>query len=375
MKRSRKILAIMITVCLALSCTVSVSFASPSRSEINKKISIKEKQLEAGKKQEKKLNGQISDIQDNISDLEGDISDLNTQIADTKAKIKKLKKEVKKSKKKLKKGEDDLDSRLRNMYKSGSIGFIDVVLDSGDVTELLSNVEMVKRIYSNDKKTVAALKNQYTKVKTKEKKVEEAEQALEAEQKELKTKKSELSANESELQEKVDAVAASNEELESDLDELNAQSEAIAAKARQAGSSQSTGRNYGGGVMGWPVPSSGSVSSEYGWRFCPVHKCRELHSGMDIPCGYGANVVAANSGTVIEAASMSGGYGNYVMIAHGGGIVTLYGHNSSLCVSAGQSVKRGQTIAKAGSTGASTGVHCHFEVRVNGSPVNPRGYL
>lgn len=370
-KRNGKILVFILAAVLALSCAAPV-FGTSSK-EINKKIDIKEKQLEQGRQQEKKLNGEISDLQDDISGLESDIADLGAKIENTKAKIKKLKKEVKKSRTKVKKGEEDLNSRLRNMYKAGSIGFIDVVLDSGDVSELLSNVDMVKRIYSNDRKIVATLKNQYRNLKNKKVKVEEAEKALEAEQETLNNKKAELSATQSELEKKVEQVAASNEELESDLHELNEQAAAIAEKARS--NANTGGQSYGGGVMGWPVPSSYSTSSEYGWRFCPVHKCRELHSGLDIPCGYGAAIVAASSGTVIEAASMSGGYGNYVMISHGGGISTLYGHNSSLCVSVGQHVNRGDTIARAGSTGASTGVHCHFEVRVNGSPVNPRSYL
>ena len=373
MKRYGRILAVILAFVMALSCTVTVSFGT-TKSEINRKINIKEKQLQEGKKQEKQLNSQIDELQGDISALESDIQTLTGKIQKTKAKIKKLKKQVKKSKKKLKKGEEDLNSRLRNMYKCGSVGFIDIVLESGDVQELLSNVYLVKRIYSNDKKVVASLKNQYKKIKSKKEKVEAAEEALEEEQSELEAKKEELSENESALQAKIEEVSENNDQLESDLGELNAQAAAIAEKARSQGSTEKHG-NYGGGMMCWPVPSSGSVSSEFGWRFCPVHKCRELHSGLDIPCGYGAAVVAANSGTVIEAASMSGGYGNYVMIAHGGGIVTLYGHNSSLCVSAGQQVSRGQTIARAGSTGASTGVHCHFEVRVNGTPVNPRGYL
>ena len=366
-----KILAFILTAVLALSCAAP-AFAT-SKSEINKKINIKEKQLEEGRKQEEELNGQISDLQDKIEGLEGDIAELTTRIAETKAKIVQLKNDVKKSKTKLKKGEDDLNGRLRNIYKSGSIGFIDVVLDSGDVTELLSNVDMVKHIYSNDKKVVASLKNQYKKLKTKKEKVEDAEKALELQQEQLNTKKTELAADQGQLEKKVAQVAESNEELESDLHELNAQAAAIAEKARAH--SNTGGQSYGGGVMGWPVPGSYGVSSEYGWRFCPVHRCRELHSGMDIPCSYGTPIKAASSGTVIEAASMSGGYGNYVMISHGGGISTLYGHNSSLCVSYGQHVNRGDTIALAGSTGASTGVHCHFEVRVNGSPVNPRNYL
>ena len=115
--------------------------------------------------------------------------------------------------------------------------------------------------------------------------------------------------------------------------------------------------------------------SQYGRRLHPVLGTYRGHAGIDIGAGYGTNVLAANDGTVIVAGYNSGGYGNYVIIDHGGGYTTLYGHNSSLCVSAGQKVTRGTVIAKCGSTGLSSGPHIHFEVRVNGSPVNPLPYV
>lgn len=134
----------------------------------------------------------------------------------------------------------------------------------------------------------------------------------------------------------------------------------------------------GSGSLGWPVPSrsasSSSLSSGFVQRANPVSGRWESHSGYDIPAAYGAPIVAAEGGVVTYAGWMNG-YGYTVMISHGGGLTTLYGHNSSLTVSKGQTVSRGQTIAKCGSTGNSTGNHCHFSVLVNGSYVNPASYL
>ncbi len=122
--------------------------------------------------------------------------------------------------------------------------------------------------------------------------------------------------------------------------------------------------------MTWPAPGNGRVSSPFGYRIHPIFHTKKLHTGIDIPASTGSSIVAASSGTVIHSGWL-GGYGNVVMIDHGGGIVTLYAHNSSLTVSKGQSVSRGSLIAKAGSTGNSTGPHLHFEVRQNGKYIDP----
>ena len=127
--------------------------------------------------------------------------------------------------------------------------------------------------------------------------------------------------------------------------------------------------------MAWPVPSCHTISSGYGGRIHPTTGKYKFHGGLDIPGSYGSAIVAANSGKVIWAGNRGDSYGNYVIIDHGGGVSTLYGHASKVLVSTGQSVSRGQRIANVGSTGRSTGPHCHFEVRINGSRVNPNPYV
>ena len=137
-----------------------------------------------------------------------------------------------------------------------------------------------------------------------------------------------------------------------------------------------TKQKYVGGTMTWPCPSSYTITSAFGNRKHPILRKYKMHTGIDIGASKGASIVAANSGTVIMAYYDKKGYGNVVVIDHGGGISTLYAHCSKILVKVGAKVKAGQNIAKVGSTGLSTGNHLHFEVRVNGEPKDPmKGYL
>ena len=160
------------------------------------------------------------------------------------------------------------------------------------------------------------------------------------------------------------------EDLEAESKALNSEIQRL--QAEQAAKNGTSTKAPGAYV--WPCPSSRTITSNYGYRVHPVTGAKKLHSGMDIGASYGAAVVAAASGTVIMS-KYYGGYGNCIIIDHGGGVSTLYGHMSSLVAKTGQTVSAGETIGKVGSTGVSTGNHLHFEVRINGSTVNPANYV
>ena len=151
--------------------------------------------------------------------------------------------------------------------------------------------------------------------------------------------------------------------------ELQAESARIAAQLQSVGN----GPSLGDGTFIWPV--QGQITSPFGYRTDPVTGGSAFHAGIDIGASCGTPIKAAGTGNVISAGFNTGGYGNMTLINHGGGKSTLYGHQSAIAVSAGQSVTQGQVIGYVGSTGKSTGCHLHFEVRVNGNPVDPRGYL
>ena len=169
-----------------------------------------------------------------------------------------------------------------------------------------------------------------------------------------------------------DEMMASSAEVERLIREKEEEMRRRAEKeAREAQGGGYVMQSFGGGMI-WPI--SGPITSEFGWRTHPIFGNARFHSGLDIGGDYGMPIHAAASGVVIESGWI-GGYGNTIMIEHGNGIVTLYGHNESLAVGVGQQVNQGDVIAYCGSTGNSTGPHCHFEVRLNGEPVSPWNYL
>lgn len=286
--------------------------------------------------------------------------------------------------------------RIKFFYEKGDTGYLDIVLESKSISDMLARMQYVEDIMQYDNKLLDNLKEaeQTIKVKTAEiaeekAEVEELVKENEAKQQELNKaldeKKAKLQAYESD-EKKYQEMIASNEKASQNVERLINQAAAEAAKSARSSKSSSGGSKgssgggtvYTGGKLNWPVPakaaSSSSLSSGFVNRVSPITGRREHHTGYDIPAPYGSAIVAAESGTVIYSGWMSG-YGNTIMISHGGGLVTLYGHNSSLVVSKGQTVSRGQTVAKCGSTGWSTGNHCHFEVRVNGGAVSPASYL
>ena len=367
---------IFVILMLILSMTLSISFAARSQEEVDADIDAKQQELDEGKEKVEELEGEMDEIQSSIDETQSNIDDVSSQIVDLQSQISENQQKLDKKKEELQTSIENLNKRLRNMYKNGSIGFIDVILSSESVADLITNVELVGRIYASDKDLVASLEKEYQEI-------EEIQTALESQKGELDGKMSELNALQEQLGADYAKAEASkseqeaiNDQLEDDLADLEAESAEIAALI----ASQSSSEEYqgsGSGAFIWPVPGYYSISSEYAYRWCPFHGY-ELHSGIDIPASYGSNVVAAADGLVISAGWM-GSYGNAVLISHGNGLYTLYGHNSSLNVSAGQTVTQGQTVAFIGSTGSSTGNHCHFEVRLGGSnygnSVNPHNYL
>lgn len=283
--------------------------------------------------------------------------------------------------------------RVRDIYINGRLSYIDVVIGSKDFSDFANRLEVLKRIIDSDitlineiKKERAEIEAHKQKLETDRAKLVELEKAALAKQAEIEQKKVERNVvlqkaqnDRATAMQAIEELNASSAQVSAMLKERQAARAAAAAAAAaaaqtSAGQGQGASDNWvqGTGQLGWPV--SGEITSPYGYRVHPIWGTTIYHSGIDIGVDEGTPVHAADGGVVVWSGWM-GGYGYAVVIDHGNGISTLYGHNSELAVDEGQSVAKGQVISYAGSTGNSTGPHVHFEVRVNGDPVDPMGYL
>ena len=375
MRNRKSRFAIIVAILLMLTFAVETSLASAATlSQIRNNIKNKQQELNESRAKEKSLGDQVNSLEQQINSKQSDIDELEASISEAQAKLETLEEELAAAEEKVNTQNENLNARLRNMYKNGSVGFIDVLMDSGSFSEFLNNLSLVEKVYTSDQDVLEELQKAYDEIDAKKKEIETLQAELSESKATMEEQKSSLEADKASVEKKKSEIAADSAETQRELDKLEADAQALTSSIRNSGSSSSSSK-YNGGIMAWPVPSCHTISSGYGGRIHPTTGKYKFHGGLDIPGSYGSAIVAANSGKVIWAGNRGDSYGNYVIIDHGGGVSTLYGHSSKVLVSSGQNVSRGQRIANVGSTGRSTGPHCHFEVRINGSRVNPNPYV
>src|SRR5665648_765306 len=337
-------------------------------SNVKNEISDAQKKLNEGKSVEIKLNKDISSLENQINQTQNDINNLKGNIDATQDKINEALAQLAQVEEEMAIQNQQLSSRLRIMYKNGGVGVLDVILGSDSISDFMTNMDMVQRIYESDKEVLKAMETQYAIIAAQREYLVNLQAQLEIDRQEEATKQNALQADKSQVAVKKSEVSQNNKALQEQINALYAEANRLTREIQ----SLQRGGNYSGGIMSWPV--QGRISSPFGYRTHPILKTRELHTGIDIAARSGTTVVAANKGTVIKS-SWNNSYGNLLMIDHGGSIVSLYAHNSSLLVSVGDVVSKGQAVSKVGSTGMSTGTHLHFEVRVNGQYKNPMDWL
>lgn len=341
-----------------------------------------------------KLDKQLNEISGKVKELESQLSKKRQEIANTESALNKAKEQEKKQYRNMKK-------RIQFMYENGQTSYVEMLLSADSFTDFLNAVEYITQISQYDRKmlkeyqnmqvtiadTQKTLETDYASLQSLQAKVQEEKQAVAALE---SAKKGELNdvaddltdaqtvakAYEAEIQAQNEVIAQIQAAQKRAAEQQAAQQQAQAAEENQNTAQNTTpsGNGQSTGSMMWPCPSSKRVTSDYGPRTSPTNGASSNHKGIDIGAAYGADIVAADGGTVLVATYSSSG-GNYVIIDHGGGLCTVYMHASSLTVSAGQTVSKGQVIAKVGSTGISTGNHLHFGVTLNGVYVSPWGYV
>jgi murein DD-endopeptidase MepM/ murein hydrolase activator NlpD len=264
-----------------------------------------------------------------------------------------------------------LNKRIRDIYENGQVSYLDVLLGATDFGDFTTRADLLKRVLVQDATLINKVRAERELITLKKAELERDRLALLELEKVAAAKKNLVEERRNEREQILNSAVYERDTAERAYQELQETSRRIEYMIRniQSGNRDATGAT---GTMSWPI--RGPITSEYGWRTHPIFGTSRYHSGLDIGADYGDPIRAADGGVVITAEWL-GGYGYAVIIDHGGGISTLYGHNNELLVGVGQRVYKGQVIARAGSTGYSTGPHCHFEVRQNGSPVNPVNYL
>lgn len=372
MKGKRCITYTAAALVLALMWSFGIGYALTDQEkldQVNNQKSTVQKQLNEGKKKVNALNEEIKSLEKQINAAESEVGTLQGQIDKTKNDITAKLANLEKVKAEMEVQNTNMNNRLRAMYKNGDVGMLEILLGSESISDFLSNADMAQKIMDNDAEMLEQMQVQYEAIEKQKKELESMQAKLVAQQDEIEAKQKSLEASQNQVNVKKEEVVKDNKALEAQINDFNREAAALAASIRAL---QDNNAVYSGGALGWPC--QGRISSEFGYRIHPILKTKKLHTGLDIAVPTGTTIRAAADGKVIKA-GWNNSYGNMVMIDHGSGIVTVYAHNSKLNVSTGQTVTRGQQIAAAGSTGQSTGPHCHFEVRLNGEYQNPRNYL
>lgn len=416
----------MISIPMAIPTTVS---AEDSISDLEQQLQQLEQENQKYQKILDDTKSDIAEKEEYKSALVSKVQVLDEKIAVTREKISSLNDDIKEKQDAYDKGlsevEDQFDAlanRLRILYMSGNATDLEIIFGAKDFSDLIDKMELVKSLANSDKELISEIQTKLDELSTKKKSLEADKKDLETQQASLKSDQDEfnklisdndeilknLYASNSKAQNSLESAALQSDEIEAKISQYYAAQKAAAEHAAQAsqsssssgsssssssssssGSSSSGSSSSGsssvivpsGSGFAWPTPGFVSLSSEW-------FEDREVynHGGIDIAGAgiMGTPVVAAADGTVVATNSScthnwgksyscgcGGGYGNYVMISHAGGKMTVYGHLTSLTVSSGQSVSRGQVIGYVGSTGNSTGPHLHYECRLNGVRYNP----
>ncbi len=407
--RKKKIVVLAAAAALTLGTVFSSYATSKAIEDAKKKVSSMEEEKKKVESTLKELEGKKSDtaayvkeLDRNLSALAGELTKLEGDISRKEEQIEEAKAELETAKVTENRQYEDMKLRIQYMYENGQTGLLESMIQSESIAELLNRAEYASQITSYDRKMLEEYRKTRQEVALKEEALKTEHQELLTLQDSTKAKQSSvktlMASKEAELASYETKIASAQGEIDQYNADIKAQEEHMARveaeirrkeeearKAEEARRAEEAKKNQssaggdstvkkGNTNFIWPCPASGRISSAFGDRSSPTEGASTNHKGIDIPAPSGSSIVAAADGKVVIS-TYSYSAGNYIMIDHGGGLTTVYMHCSQLLVKEGETVKQGQTIAKVGSTGYSTGPHLHFGVRSGGSYVNPSGYV
>lgn len=355
------------------------SYASKSDELRDKLTEIEQKKRDMevrradAERERRAIGAELAEIGQQLNGLESEASALRTKANNLQGKINANQAALAKKQAEIAERNRIYKKRLRDIYINGQINYLDVLLGAKDFSDFSSRMFLLQKIVKSDLTLIDEIKAAAAEISARQKELDGQMAELNAAKKALDARIAKVNAIRERRRNMFSKAQATEKASERRIDELEAESATVTNMLRELESSGSGNRGQGAsGAYMWPC--QGEITSYFGWRTHPIFGTTKYHSGMDIAVDYGTPIHATNSGTVVYSGWL-GGYGNCVMIDHGGGLVSLYGHNQSLNCSEGQYVNKGAVIAYAGSTGYSTGPHCHFEMRLHGEVTEPLNYL
>ena len=375
--------------------------------EIEESIKQKQKEIQEAQKKKKELQSGLTevkaimqDLKDTRADLQAYVTKLDENLAEVEAKIEELKTLISEKEDEIAKTTEELEAaqekektqyetmkeRVQFLYEQGDAYYLELLMDVDSFGEFINKKEYITKMseydtrmlkeYVTNRELIEVCKAE---LEAEEELLKEAKEKVDEEQKNLETliasKEQEINRYSGDIKNKQQAIAEYEADIAMENDTIKALEAALAEERKRLLEEQGSERIiYDGGMFKWPAPSYTRVSSDYGWRLHPTLGVDKFHNGIDLAAPGGSPILAAYDGQVIGVGYNSS-MGNYVMINHGGGLITIYMHASALYVSNGEMVGRGQKIAAVGTTGRSTGNHLHFGVRLDGDYVSPWNYL
>lgn len=398
-KMLKKITCVLLSI-LVVSISI-VSFATSTTDLNNKKTEIDQKINEA--------SGKIDDIKEEVDEVTSELLKLNHEIAEKEdeieelteeldklnGEIEELEKQIAEEQKKYDEEYELFGKRMIAQYKQGKVYYLDVLLNSKSISDFISRQYIIEKVAEYDNKILSTIEKQKSELENNKKSLEEKQKALSDKESKLKLEKVTLSNRKINRDRYVAKLNDDQKKLQNEIEKLTEEKRQVENEIRRIAQQSGNGGGgyvYSGGRLVWPCPNYVRISSLFGYRGSAATGGvgSSNHKGIDMAAAKGVSILAAESGVVIKVSntcthnyaktystrcSCGGGFGNYIMVSHGGGLVTLYAHCSTISVKVGDNVIAGQQIGTVGTTGYSTGPHLHFSVLLNGTYVDPAPYL
>ena len=367
-------------IALLLICISLTSYAA-DLNELQDQKNVLQEQIDETNQELNNVNEeltqnleQIAKLDESIETTKNTLNDLNNNVASMQSEIDKIEKDLQKATKKYKKQKKLLDSRIIAMYETESNNYLDAIVGTRSITDFISSYYLISEITAYDIDLLETVEKEKNEIEQKDAALKEQKEKLEVEKR--TSQKTEIALSNTKLlrENYISKLSEEEKQIQAKIDEYNNQINEVEAEIRLLAATINFGEDYRGGQMQWPIYGHYKITSNYGMRVHPITGVYKLHTGVDISATIGTDFTAIADGVVVKA-EPNRAYGNMVIIDHGGGVQTLYAHGSQIVATLGQEVKAGDVVLKVGSTGYSTGPHAHFEVRINGNPVNPLEYV